>query len=88
MRLLLLCFDNQGVEFWAINTDAQALAAHQALNKVQIGTELTRGLGCGGNPELGRQAALESEEALRRMVQVRWVFLALCTIHPSKCSHF
>ncbi|GLC41849.1 Cell division protein FtsZ 1 [Pleodorina starrii] len=59
----------QGVEFWAINTDAQALAAHQALNKVQIGTELTRGLGCGGNPELGRQAALESEEALRRMVQ-------------------
>ncbi|EFJ43301.1 plastid division protein FtsZ1 [Volvox carteri f. nagariensis] len=59
----------QGVEFWAINTDAQALAAHQALNKVQIGTELTRGLGCGGNPELGRQAALESEDALRRMVQ-------------------
>ncbi|GFR46716.1 hypothetical protein Agub_g8339 [Astrephomene gubernaculifera] len=59
----------QGVEFWAINTDAQALAAHQALNKVQIGNELTRGLGCGGNPELGRQAALESEEALRRMVQ-------------------
>ncbi|KXZ50637.1 hypothetical protein GPECTOR_15g321 [Gonium pectorale] len=59
----------QGVEFWAINTDAQALAAHQALNKVQIGTELTRGLGCGGNPELGRKAALESEDALRRMVQ-------------------
>ncbi|PNH00741.1 Cell division protein FtsZ 1, chloroplastic [Tetrabaena socialis] len=59
----------QGVEFWAINTDAQALAAHQALNKVQIGSELTRGLGCGGNPELGRQAAMESEDALRRMVQ-------------------
>ncbi|PNW87338.1 hypothetical protein CHLRE_02g118600v5 [Chlamydomonas reinhardtii] len=59
----------QGVEFWAINTDAQALAAHQALNKVQIGSELTRGLGCGGNPELGRRAAMESEEALRRMVQ-------------------
>ena len=48
----------------------QALAAHQALNKVQIGSELTRGLGCGGNPELGRRAAMESEEALRRMVQV------------------
>lgn len=35
----------QGVEFWAVNTDAQALESHQALNKVQIGTALTRGLG-------------------------------------------
>lgn len=58
----------QGVEFWAVNTDAQALAHHQASNKVQIGTEVTRGLGCGGNPELGRQAAMESQEALRKMV--------------------
>jgi hypothetical protein len=60
----------QGVEFWAVNTDAQALANHAALNKVQIGTELTRGLGCGGNPNLGQQAALESQEALKNMVQV------------------
>lgn len=60
----------QGVEFWAINTDAQALAAHQALNKLQIGSDLTRGLGCGGNPELGRQAALESQDAIKKMVQV------------------
>ncbi|MEW5316217.1 MAG: hypothetical protein WDW38_007599 [Sanguina aurantia] len=59
----------QGVEFWAVNTDAQALSSHSALNKVQIGTELTRGLGCGGNPELGRRAAEESEDALRKMVQ-------------------
>lgn len=59
----------QGVEFWAVNTDAQALANHAALNKVQIGTELTRGLGCGGNPNLGQQAALESQEALKKMVQ-------------------
>ena len=36
-----------------------------------MGTELTRGLGCGGNPTLGQQAALESEGALRRMLQVR-----------------
>lgn len=35
----------QGVEFWAVNTDAQALESHQALNKLQIGTTLTRGLG-------------------------------------------
>ncbi len=59
----------QGVEFWAINTDAQALAQHRAPNKVQIGSQVTRGLGCGGNPELGRQAATESHEALRKMVQ-------------------
>jgi len=59
----------QGVEFWAVNTDAQALANHAALNKVQIGTELTRGLGCGGNPNLGQQAAMESQEALKKMVQ-------------------
>ena len=58
-----------GVEFWAVNTDSQALASHTSLNKVQIGTELTRGLGCGGNPLLGQQAALESEEALRKMLQ-------------------
>jgi len=35
----------QGVEFWAVNTDAQALENHQSLNKLQIGTTLTRGLG-------------------------------------------
>lgn len=61
---------SQGVEFWAVNTDAQALANHAALNKVQIGTELTRGLGCGGNPSLGKQAALESEAAIKKMVEV------------------
>lgn len=60
----------QGVEFWALNTDAQALAAHPAPNKIQIGTEITRGLGCGGNPAIGLQSAKESEEALRRMLQV------------------
>lgn len=59
----------QGVEFWALNTDAQALAQHQAMNKVQLGTELTRGLGCGGNPELGQKAAMESEDAIRKMLQ-------------------
>lgn len=60
--------DLQGVEFWAVNTDAQALAHHQAPNKLQIGTQVTRGLGCGGSPELGRQAATESQEALRRVL--------------------
>jgi hypothetical protein len=58
---------HQGVEFWAINTDAQALAHHSAPNKLQIGNQVTRGLGCGGNPELGRQAAQESQEALKKV---------------------
>jgi cell division GTPase FtsZ len=60
--------DLQGVEFWAINTDAQALAHHTAPNKLQVGNQVTRGLGCGGNPELGRQAAQESQEALKKVV--------------------
>lgn len=58
----------QGVEPWAINTDAQALAAHRCPNRLQIGSALTRGLGCGGNSEIGREAALESEAALRSVV--------------------
>ena len=68
----------QGVEFWAVNTDAQALANHAAPNKVQIGTELTRGLGCGGNPAQGEQAATESHEALKKMVQVQYVCVCVC----------
>eukprot|EP00798_Chlamydomonas_sp_ICE-L_P028783 gene28783-31970_t len=59
----------QGVDFWAVNTDAQALDNHSAPNKLQIGSELTRGLGAGGNPALGHQAALESQVALREMVK-------------------
>ncbi|KAK9808349.1 hypothetical protein WJX73_005100 [Symbiochloris irregularis] len=58
----------QGVEFWAVNTDAQALEQSQAANKVQIGSELTRGLGTGGSPELGGQAAQESSESLAACV--------------------
>ena len=54
----------QGVEFWAVNTDAQALENHQALNKLQIGTTLTRGLGTGGKPELGEEAAQESHQEI------------------------
>jgi cell division protein FtsZ len=52
----------RGIDFVAINTDAQALHYSQANNKVHIGKEATRGLGAGANPEVGRQAAEESEE--------------------------
>jgi cell division protein FtsZ len=49
-----------GVEFIVANTDRQALGAHKALTKIQLGTELTRGLGAGANPEVGKRAAIES----------------------------
>ncbi|MDQ0231262.1 cell division protein FtsZ [Metabacillus malikii] len=59
----------QGVEFIAVNTDAQALNLSKAEIKMQIGSKLTRGLGAGANPEVGKKAAEESreqiEEALR-----------------------
>src|SRR3989338_5401319 len=63
----------QGVEFIAINTDAQALLGNQAPTKVQIGESLTRGLGSGGNPQIGREAVAVVTKPLtfegsRRMV--------------------
>lgn len=59
----------QGVEFVAINTDAQALLANQSPTKVQIGEALTRGLGSGGMPEIGRQAAEESAQKIEDVLQ-------------------
>jgi cell division protein FtsZ len=57
-----------GVEFIAANTDAQALGFSRAATKVQLGPELTRGLGCGANPEKGRDAALEARDRLRELL--------------------
>lgn len=54
-----------GVEFLVANTDRQALKASLSPVKLQLGEQLTRGLGAGGNPEVGRDAAKEAEEALR-----------------------
>lgn len=54
----------QGVDFVAVNTDAQALLLSRAPTRVRIGEKLTRGLGSGGNPEQGRKAAEESAEEL------------------------
>lgn len=54
-----------GVDFIAINTDAQALLANLAPVKLQIGENLTRGLGVGGNPEIGKKAAEESREKIK-----------------------
>ena len=54
----------QGVDFIAINTDKQALALSKAPTKIQIGDKLTKGLGAGANPEIGKKAAEESREEI------------------------
>jgi cell division protein FtsZ len=59
----------EGVTFWAINTDAQALAKSLAPNVLNIGRALTRGLGAGGDPAVGAKAALENTAELERICQ-------------------
>ncbi len=54
----------QNVEFIVANTDAQALSLSKALNKLQIGNKLTKGLGAGANPEIGEKAALEDRDKI------------------------
>ena len=58
----------RGVEFISVNTDAQALHNNQADKKVHIGKSITKGLGSGMNPELGRQAAEESQEEIEEVI--------------------
>ncbi len=58
-----------GVSFISVNTDAQALMLSQAPTRVRIGDKLTRGLGVGGNPELGRKAAEESADELYEVLR-------------------
>src|SRR5512135_2031292 len=59
----------QGVEFIAVNTDAQALMLAKAPVKVRLGDKLTRGLGAGGDPEIGRKAAEESADELYNVLR-------------------
>ncbi|TXL67601.1 cell division protein FtsZ [Cerasibacillus terrae] len=59
----------EGVEFIAVNTDAQALNLSKAELKLQIGNKLTRGLGAGANPEVGKKAAEESREQIEEALQ-------------------
>ncbi|MEK7154894.1 MAG: cell division protein FtsZ [Patescibacteria group bacterium] len=65
-----------GVDFIAINTDAQVLLTNQATTKLQIGDNLTKALGAGGNPDIGRQAAEESREKIKEyLVDSDMVFI-------------
>ncbi|MDY6951110.1 MAG: cell division protein FtsZ [Thermodesulfobacteriota bacterium] len=59
----------QGVKFISANTDIQSLEVSKAPVKIQMGEKLTEGLGAGANPDVGRQAASESEEAIRSVVE-------------------
>ena len=66
-----------GVDFIAANTDAQALERSLAPVKIQLGPEVTRGLGAGGDPEVGKNAALEEAEHLKQVLQgADMVFIA------------
>ena len=57
------------VDFIAANTDIQALAANRSATKIQMGATLTKGLGAGANPEIGREAALESKEQIAEALE-------------------
>ena len=59
----------KGIEFISINTDRQALVTSKAENQIQIGEKLTRGLGAGADPEVGRKAAEESKEQIEELLQ-------------------
>jgi len=65
----MIDYDVKGVEFIAVNTDAQDLRYSHADIRVQIGSILTKGLGAGAKPEIGYNAALESEDDLREVIK-------------------
>ncbi len=69
--------DLEGVTYRVLNTDAQALLQSSAINRVQLGQTLTRGLGAGGNPSIGQKAAEESRTDLQHALEgVDLVFIA------------
>jgi cell division protein FtsZ len=65
----MIAEDLDGVEFVSVNTDAQALKLAQSQLKIQIGRKLTRGLGAGARPEIGRQAIEESREDIAKVLE-------------------
>ncbi|MBU2026326.1 MAG: cell division protein FtsZ [Proteobacteria bacterium] len=65
----MILYNLRGVDFIAANTDAQALGASTSPIKIQLGIEVTKGLGAGSDPDIGRQAALEARELLREQLE-------------------
>src|SRR4051812_13347229 len=65
------------VEYWALNTDAQALNGMHTTNLIQLGVKTTGGLGAGSHPEVGKQAAEESREDIANIIgDAHMVFIA------------
>jgi len=62
---MMIAYNLSGVDFIVANTDSQAMIASEAPVKVQLGAEITKGLGAGSDPEVGKKAAIESEGRLR-----------------------
>ncbi len=65
---MMIAYDLSGVGFIVANTDSQAMVASEAPVKVQLGAEITKGLGAGSDPEVGKKAAIESEGRLREVL--------------------
>ncbi len=65
----MIAAEVKGVDFMVANTDAQALQVSRAPVKIQLGTKLTKGLGSGGNPDVGRRAALEDTEKIIEVLE-------------------
>ncbi len=65
----MISYSLKGVDFIIANTDAQALGASSSPNKIQIGKEITKGLGAGSNPEIGKKSALESRDQIQQYLE-------------------
>lgn len=65
----MISYSLRGVDFMVANTDAQALGASLAPIKIQLGAEVTKGLGAGANPEMGKKATLETKDILRSYIE-------------------
>lgn len=80
----------EGVEFFAVNTDAQALRKTAVGQTIQIGSGITKGLGAGANPEVGRNAADEDRDALRAALEgmQTWsLLLRVWVVVPVQVQH-
>jgi cell division protein FtsZ len=65
----MISYNLRGVDFIAANTDAQALGGSLSPARIQLGAEITKGLGAGSNPDVGKRAALETKDALRQHIE-------------------
>lgn len=65
----MISYNLRGVDFIAANTDAQALGASLSPARIQLGAEITKGLGAGSNPDVGKRAALETKDVLRKHIE-------------------